>query len=158
MESVAAVSGHFSSISFDLFSILQLLLLMNNKKMWVYRIKHPKMTCRGGHFSINVLCPNVFLSQWQLWVWNRHIMNMPFCCCLRDKIQWAVKWTEPAAFTRCRKSHKILENSAGEKKQNKKGREEGKKSTTRNYVREFGGRGGSGGDKLCKDRLYKSEK
>lgn len=57
MESVAAVSGHFSSISFDLFSILQLLLLMNNKKMWVYRIKHPKMTCRGGHFSINVLCP-----------------------------------------------------------------------------------------------------
>lgn len=66
--------------------------------------------------------------------------------------------TEPAAFTRCRKRHKILENSAGEKKQNKKGREEGKKSTTRNYVREFGGRGGSGGDKLCKDRLYKSEK
>lgn len=66
--------------------------------------------------------------------------------------------TEPAAFTRCRKSHKILENSAGEKKQTKKVREEGKKSTTRNYVREFGGRGGSGGDKLCKDRLYKSEK
>lgn len=51
--------------------------------------------------------------------------------------------TEPAAFTRCRKSHKILENSAGEKKQNKKGREEGKKK--HNYVREFGGRGGSGG-------------
>lgn len=44
--------------------------------------------------------------------------------------------TEPAAFTRCRKSHKILENSAGEKKQNKKGREEGEKK--HNYVREFG--------------------
>lgn len=67
--------------------------------------------------------------------------------------------TEPAAFTWCCKSHKILENSAGKKKENKKGREEEKKkSTTRNYVRGFGGRGGSGGDKLCKDRLYKSEK
>lgn len=66
--------------------------------------------------------------------------------------------TEPAAFTRCRKSHKILENSAGEKKQNKKGREEGKKKHNEELCREFGGRGGSGGDKLCKDRLYKSEK
>lgn len=66
--------------------------------------------------------------------------------------------TEPAAFTWCCKSHKILENSAGEKKTNQKREGGGKKSTTRNYVRGFGGRGGSGGDKLCKDRLYKSEK
>lgn len=29
--------------------------------------------------------------------------------------------TEPAAFTRCRKSHKILENSAGKKNKPKKG-------------------------------------
>lgn len=46
----------------------------------------------------------------------------------------------------------------GKKNKTKKGGRRGKKSTTRNYVREFGGRGGSGGDKLCKDRLYKSEK
>lgn len=66
--------------------------------------------------------------------------------------------TEPAAFTWFCKSHKILENSAGEKNKPKKGGRRKKKSTTRNYVRGFGGRGGSGGDKLCKDRLYKSEK
>lgn len=159
MESVAAVSGHFSSISFDLFSILQLLLLMNNKKMWVYRIKHPKMTCRGGHFSINVLCPNVFLSQWQLWVWNRHIMNMPFCCCLRDKnsVSSEVDWA-CCFYSVSQKSQDTGEQCWGKKTKQKREGGGGKKSTTRNYVREFGGRGGSGGDKLCKDRLYKSEK
>lgn len=167
MESVAALSGHFSSISFDLFSILQLLLLMNNKKMWVYRIKHPKMTCRGGHFTINVLCPNVFLSQWQLWVWNQHIMNMPFCCCLRDKIQWAVKWCFISFSFRWlslllllgfAKVTRYWRTVLGKKTNQKREGGGKKKSTTRNYVRGFGGRGGSGGDKLCKDRLYKSEK